>query len=86
MRVGITGGNGSIGSLLSKAFMSDHSVTVFDIRKSKHRSDEDAKKIKELIVDFSIAEQVHSIFENLDVVIHLAANPEVSAVRCSICC
>jgi nucleoside-diphosphate-sugar epimerase len=79
-KLGITGGNGVIGSILCGALKDDYHVVIFDAKSSIDAKD----RVDEVIVDFSKEISVKGIFDGLDIVIHLAANPSVKAVRCQL--
>lgn len=75
-RVGITGAVGHIGTTLTAGLPERYIVTSFDRKEIKADSDRTFKSIK---VDFAQAEQVKGIFEGLDAIIHLAADPLTEA-------
>ena len=71
-RVGITGAAGNIGTTLIEGLSDKYTLMLFDSRKIKQEFSHLFKSVK---VDLSKAEQVKGIFEGLDAVIHLAADP-----------
>lgn len=77
VNVGITGAAGHIGITLTEGLPSHHKLTLFYNRR-EIRSDL-AGKFKTVKADFSKAEQVQGVFEGLDAVIHLAADPLTEA-------
>ena len=75
-RVGITGAAGHIGTTLAAGLSDRYTLTLFDIKEVKQ---EPPGKFRSVKADFSKSEEVNGIFEGLDAVIHLAANPSPSA-------
>jgi len=79
MRALITGGAGFIGSYLSESLSKDYNVIILDnlssgsIRNIDHFAD----KIELFIGDCTKAGDVKKALKEVDVVFHLAANPEV---------
>lgn len=69
-RVGITGANGTIGRVLMKGLEADYELMPFTRRPVDFPS---------TIVHFDSAGEVEGAFQNLDAVIHLAADPSPSA-------
>lgn len=69
MRIGITGGAGTIGTVLTQGLGDEHDIVRFDRR--------DGEGIR--AVAFDEASQVTGLFEGLDAVIHLAADPSPNA-------
>jgi NAD+ dependent glucose-6-phosphate dehydrogenase len=76
MQVGITGGAGRIGTALVEGLSDKYTFTLFDIREMPQSS---SGGLKSLRVDLSRAEDVAGIFNGLDAIIHLAANPSPQA-------
>ena len=75
-KVGITGAAGHIGTTLTKGLPDRYALTLFD--KGEIEPDA-ARKSKSVKVDFSREEEVKGIFQGLDAVIHLAADPLTEA-------
>lgn len=76
-RVGITGAAGHIGTTLTEGLPNRYKLTLFYHRKEV--KPELCRKLNAVKVDFSEAEKVKGIFEGLDAVIHLAADPLTEA-------
>ena len=77
VNVGITGAAGHIGTTLAEGLPDRYKLTLFYNRREL-RSDL-ADKYKTVRVDFAKAEQVQGVFEGLDAVVHLAADPLTEA-------
>ena len=69
-RVGITGANGTLGGVLADGLGSEYEFTGFDREEGARTS---------CVVDLSRGEQVAGVFNGLDAVIHLAADPSPDA-------
>ena len=70
--VGITGAAGRIGSVLVEGLAGQYDLALFDVDgEVTHKYGDD---FKTAAADFSQAEEVEGLFEELDVVIHLAAS------------
>ena len=69
-RVGITGANGTVGRVLLTGLGDDYDLVAFTRRTVDFPS---------TIVNFEKADEVKGVFEDLDAVIHLAADPSPSA-------
>ena len=76
MEIGITGGAGFIGSHLAEELNKEHEVTVIDNLSSgkKENLPKDVDFVEQDIKNRGLEE----IFQNIDVVFHLAANPKVN--------
>jgi len=77
VNVGITGASGHIGTTLTEGLPHRYKLILFYNRR-EIRSDLAAKH-KTAQADFARAEQVQGVFEGLDAVIHLAADPLTEA-------
>jgi nucleoside-diphosphate-sugar epimerase len=77
VNVGITGASGHIGTTLAEGLPDRYRLTLFYNRR-EIKADL-AGKHKTVKADFSRAEQVQGIFEGLDAVLHLAADPSTEA-------
>jgi len=77
VNVGITGASGHIGTTLVEGLPGHYKFTLFYNRR-EIRS-ELARKHKTVKADFSKAKQVQGMFDGLDAVIHLAADPMTEA-------
>ena len=77
INVGITGASGHIGITLTEGLPSSYKLTLF--HNKREIKPELARKHKTVKVDFSKSEQVQGVFEGLDAVIHLAADPLTEA-------
>ena len=77
VNVGITGASGHIGITLSEGLPDRYQFTLFYNR--REIKTDLAGKHKTVKADFSKAAQVQGIFEGLDAVIHLAADPLTEA-------
>lgn len=76
-RVGITGASGHIGTTVSEGLADSYTLTLFHHRREIRQ--DLASKFKSIKVDFSQARSIKDIFEGLDAVIHLAADPLTDA-------
>jgi len=76
-RVGITGASGHIGTTVSEGLADSYTLTLFYHRREIRQ--DLACKFKSIKVDFSQAKSIKGIFEGLDAVIHLAADPLTDA-------
>ncbi|MBA7578087.1 Uronate dehydrogenase [subsurface metagenome] len=74
-KVGITGAGGRIGRTLTEGLADKYELTLF-IRNTQPDTSRNLKIVK---ADLSKEEEVKGIFEGLDAVIHLAANPSPEA-------
>lgn len=74
-KVGITGAGGRIGRTLTEGLADKYELTLF-IRNTQPDTSRNLKVVK---ADLSKEEEVKGIFEGLDAVIHLAANPSARA-------
>ncbi len=74
-RIGITGANGTIGGVLAAGLGDDCEIAGFDREEGPRTA---------FVVDFAEAGQVQGIFEGLDAVIHLAADPSPGAAWASV--
>ncbi len=72
-KVGITGAGGRIGRTLTEGLADKYQLTLF-IRNTQPDTTRSLKIVK---ADLSKEEEVKGIFEGLDAVIHLAANPSM---------
>jgi nucleoside-diphosphate-sugar epimerase len=70
-KVGITGAGGQIGRVLTEGLADKYKLTLF-VRNSQPENPRGFRLIK---ADLSKKEEVKGIFEGLDAVIHLGANP-----------
>lgn len=85
-KIGITGSNGRIGTILRKTFLDsgEYDVKFFVYEApnvhnaNQTRSEAIPSSIDSIFVDLSKEDQVVGIFEGLDVVIHLAALVDVT--------
>jgi nucleoside-diphosphate-sugar epimerase len=77
VNVGITGASGHIGITLTEGLPKEYKLTLFCNRR-EIRPDL-AGKCKTAKADFSRVEQVQGLFEGLDAVVHLAADPLTDA-------
>ncbi|HJP33205.1 MAG TPA: NAD(P)-dependent oxidoreductase [Candidatus Latescibacteria bacterium] len=75
MRIGITGGAGHVGSLLHDGLGNEHDIVRFD------RTAADGVRA----VRFDRAEEVDGLFDGLQAIIHLAADPSPEADWDSVC-
>jgi nucleoside-diphosphate-sugar epimerase len=75
-KVGITGAAGHIGSTIVEGLKDKYAFTLFDIREIPTES---RHGFRSVMVDLSRAMDTGGIFEGLDAVIHLAANPSPNA-------
>jgi len=84
LRVGITGANGRIGTILRKNLVDyDLKLFIYDPPKTHNQfqvasADQNDLSKGSVFIDFSDAEKVKECFKDLDVVIHLAALVDVS--------
>ena len=69
-RVGITGANGTIGTVLRQHLGDDYELKSFTL---------EAVDFPSTVADLARAEQVEGLFEGLDAVVHLAADPSPDA-------
>ena len=74
-RIGITGANGTIGGVLATGLGDDYEIIGFDREEGPRTA---------FVVDLASAGQVGGIFEGLDAVIHLAADPNPGAAWASV--
>lgn len=74
-QVGITGAAGHIGKTLIEGLSERYELTLF-IRETKPDT---SLRLRTVKADLSKVEEVKGIFEGLDAIIHLAANPNVHA-------
>ncbi|MBA7706135.1 Uronate dehydrogenase [subsurface metagenome] len=74
-QVGITGGGGRIGSVLAASLADKYKLTLF-YRKTKPAPSLGLKLVQ---ADLSDEKQVKDIFDGLDAIIHLAADPSTRA-------
>lgn len=72
-QVGITGAAGRIGKTLTEGLSERYELTLF-IRETKPDT---SLRLRIVKADLSKVEEVKGIFEGLDAIIHLAANPNV---------
>ena len=70
-KVGITGAGGRIGRTLTEGLADKYELTLF----IRNTQPDTARNLKIIKADLSKEEEVKGIFEGLDAVIHLAANP-----------
>ena len=70
MEIGITGSEGTIGTVLRKKLITKYHIRSFTLK------DQDFESIQ---VDFSNRQELEGIFSGLDALIHLAANPRPEA-------
>lgn len=73
-KVGITGGAGVIGSILSSGLYRKYQLTIFDIHPPKNSSYSNYVK-----VDLAEPKNLNGIFDGFDAIIHLAGNPSPMA-------
>lgn len=67
MKIGITGAEGHIGSVLAEAWSGTHELSLFTLNDQEFESKS---------ADLSDSDQVNGLFTGLDAVVHLAADPE----------
>ena len=70
-RIGITGANGTIGGVLASGLGDDYEIIGFDREEGARTA---------FVVDLTEGGQVRGIFQGLDAVIHLAADPNPDAI------
>jgi nucleoside-diphosphate-sugar epimerase len=75
-KVGITGSSGNIGSTLQKGLCDTYELALYDIRQAAPLC-----KAPFVKVDFAEQNQLKSVFDGLDALIHLAGNPSPGAPR-----
>ena len=74
-KVGITGAGGRIGRTLTEGLADKYELTLF----IRNTQPDTARNLKIVKADLAKEEEVKGIFEGLDAVIHLAANPSPRA-------
>jgi len=74
-KVGITGAGGRIGRTLTEGLADDYDLTVF----IRNTQPDTSRRLSIIKADLSSEDEVRGIFEGLDAVIHLAADPSTRA-------